>query len=352
MHGDGTLMRYRFFVLIGLAASSVFAQGNRDSYQIPYRAWRQAAPGLEKDAGTPGAAFAEQLKNAAESAQVFWNARAAYFETQAGGAELLTWAGKPLASAEKALTVPQEMQQLLAVAAAKAGNNIGAFPADDKDPAIRRVRQAMERERAALRALMDTLDANKASLTELIDVSDDAEIQRALAYQALVAEAGRRTQLAEHVKREAADWAQYYKDLGEGSNRTSTSSAAPAPSPAKIIRPNSGQMQIARFTGEWIFPNKGLFYGPQPEMVELVVEENGGRITGKLTAKFLMPMATLTFDFQGPVQQAKTLTFPMQAADGASGSIELIQGSAYNLLEVNFTSTAQPGSGNFVLVKR
>jgi hypothetical protein len=42
-------------------------------------------------------------------------------------------------------------------------------------------------------------------------------------------------------------------------------------------------------------------------------------------------------------------------SDGANGTIELIPGSAFNLLEVNFTTDPRPGKvrqGNVVLVKK
>jgi hypothetical protein len=104
-----------------------------------------------------------------------------------------------------------------------------------------------------------------------------------------------------------------------------------------------------------LFPNKGLFYGPTPESVELTVTESNGRISGTLVAKFITPLATLNLDFQGQLQTGRTQTFPVQFSDGATGSIELIPGSAINLLEVNFQSTPRGGSvstANFVLVRR
>jgi hypothetical protein len=358
-------MRYATLASL-LLVSTLLAQSPRDRYRAPYQAWRQTAPALEQSASAPTTAFAEQVRATSEAAQVFLNARAAAFlDPFPGAAEQAAWGARPLATAEAMLTVPQEVQQMLAVAAAKVGSNINAFSADDKDAAIRRVRQSMERERAALRALTDALAAEKGTLAELIEASDEAEIQRALVGQALITAAGQRMQLAEHVKREAIDWAAYYKDLLEGATangRISTSSAtpgngaAPAAAPAKILRPaNNGQIQMTRYTGEWIFPSKGLFYGPTPESVEMAVDEANGTMHGTLTAKFSTPAAALTLEFQGPVQQGKTQTFAVPFSDGTSGTLELIPGTAFNLLEVNFQSAPRAGSvstANFVLVKR
>jgi len=351
----------------------MWAQAGRDSYRVPYQAWRQTAPALEQDAATPTATFATQVQASTQAMQAYLQARAAFITTPlAASVEQAKWLGQPFARAEALLTSPTEVQQLLAVTAAKVATSINSYPANDKDLVIRQLRQALERERAALRALTDTITTHKSSITELIDLTDVAEVERGFASQALSSATGRRGQIAAHIQREATDWAEYYRNLGEGAaagGRTTgpiaptiTSIAgAPNPAPAKITRPAAnGQLPLSRYTGEWMFPSKGLFYGPQPEAVELAVQENNGRITGTLTARFAMVAGsrenpTLTLEFQGPVLQAKTQTFPLQTNDGASGTIELIPGSAFNLLEVNIQIEARPnkvGSTNFVLVKR
>ncbi len=353
-----------------LSASCAWSQSARDSYRNPYQAWRQTAPALEESASAPTAAFADQVRASSEAAQVFFNARAASLLTPFPEvADQLAWSSRPLATAETLLTVPQEVQQLLAVAAAKVGNDINSLTAPaEKDAAIRRFRQSIERERAALRALMDTLAAARMPLTALIDASDEAEIQRALTGQALSSAAGRRTQLSEHLKREAADWATYYKDLQEGAtaNRTLTSAltsnatpaagASPTPGAAKITRPNpNGPPALARYTGEWEFPTKGLYYGRRPDSADLVVQETNGMLGGTLTAKYSGPAAELKIQFQGPVQEGRTQTFPVQFPNGENGSVELIPGTAINLLEINFVAPSTTGpinAANLVLVKR
>lgn len=342
------------YVILLLAAAPAWSQTARDGYRVPYQAWRQAAPALEQDASAPTPAFADQVRASSEAAQKFFSARAAYLAAaQPSAAEQTLWASKPLATAEVMLATPPAVEQLLATTIAKVSAGLGSFRADDKDEAIRRVRQALERERAALKALTDTMNARKASMPALLDASDEAEIQRASAFQTLNAANGRRSQISEHVKREATDWAAYYRDLQEGAgSRTLTSSTtSPSAAPAKILRPaTNGQVPLSRYTGEWMFPNKGLYYGPQPESVELTVQESNGRMTGTLTAKFLPPASSVKFDFQGAVQQAKTQSLPLQTSDGATGNVELIPGSAINLLEVNFQAAGS--AGNFILVKK
>ncbi len=340
-----------------LLASLVFAavspaQTSRESYRAPYREWRQKAPALETEAAAAPPGFSTEA--AAQGAQAFFNAKAAYLAVQPSSIEQTAWVSEPLATAEASLAVPQNVEQLLAVRAARLGNEVNAFKADDKDAAIRRLRQAIERERAALRAVTDSLAARKAALNELIDSSDDAEIERAKTYQALNAANGRRTQIVEHVKREATAWSKYYANLAEAasaSSRVTAGATNPGAAPAKIVRPaGNGFILMARYTGEWEFPSKGLFYGPQPESVEVKIQENAGTITGSLSAKFLAPARIVNFDFQGPVlQQNRTQTFSVQSG-GGTGTIELIPGSAINLLEVNFVTPET--TGNFILVKK
>ncbi len=134
------------------------------------RRWRRTA-------GAPTAAFTDQVRASSEAAQTFFNARAAALLTPyAGVAEQAAWGARPLATAEPLLTVPQEVQQLLAVAAAKIGSNINAFPRGrqrSRHPARSSVDGAGAR---GLRALMDSMAAAKAPLTELIDASDEAEV--------------------------------------------------------------------------------------------------------------------------------------------------------------------------------
>ena len=367
-------MRYCTLLMIG-AMAPAWAQAGREGYRVPYQTWRQTAPALEQDAATPGPVFAAQVQASTQAMQGFMKAREAYITApQPGAAEQAKWVGQPLTRAEALLNTPPEMQQLLAVAGAKVATSINSYPAADKDPAIRQLRQALERERAALRALTETMAAHKTSVTELIDLTDQAEVERGPVSQAYASATGRRTQLAAHIQRETADWTEYYKHLAEGSvsggRTTGTVAAAPItvaagapnpPAPAKVTRPTAnGQIPLSRYTGEWVFPTKGLFYGPQPETVELVVKENSGRIAGTLTARFAAQAGsrenpTLTLEFQGPVLQGKTQKFPLQTNDGATGTIELIPGSAFNLLEVNVQAEARPnkiGSTNFVLVKR
>jgi hypothetical protein len=61
------------------------------------------------------------------------------------------------------------------------------------------------------------------------------------------------------------------------------------------------------------------------------------------------------FDFRGDFGATANQRFTLVTEDGTQGTIELIPGPAFNLLEVNFQTDPQPNKirlGNFILVKK
>ncbi|MEI9814411.1 MAG: hypothetical protein WDO18_18000 [Acidobacteriota bacterium] len=351
--------------------SPAWAQQNRDAYRVPYKAWRDAAD-IEKDALSPPADFAARAQNAARAAQTYFNSRADFLAGQAQSPEQERWAATKFVRPETLLDTRPEVQRLFTVAGDYLTKTIGTF-SGVKDPAIQQVRQSMERERAALNALNESINTRRAALKPLTDTGDDAELLRTAVSQNLTASSAGRTRLAEQVRREAILWSTYYNDLVEGATAatvpvtaapnggaSSTTSAAPA-KPVPVARPSmAGQFPMARYLGDWVFPSRGLFYGPQPESVDLTVTENNGRLTGSLTARFARtlgstadPILRLTFD--GPVQQGRSQTLPVMTESGVAGTIELIPGAAFNLLEVTFETTNSGNKitgANFVLLRR
>jgi hypothetical protein len=103
-----------------------------------------------------------------------------------------------------------------------------------------------------------------------------------------------------------------------------------------------------------------MFHGAQPEFVDLVVHEQNGHADGTLFARFKLPPgstadALVRFDFQGDFGATATQRFALVTSDQAHGTIELIPGPAFNLLEVNFQTDPQANKiriGNFILVKK
>ncbi len=125
--------------------------------------------------------------------------------------------------------------------------------------------------------------------------------------------------------------------------------------------PSVAPVPLSRYVGAWTFvPANALYHGPQPEFMDLVVRDNDGRAEGTLFARFKLPWGGATdpvvrFDFSGDFKNARNQVFNVETGDGSKGTIELIPGPAFNLLEVNFQ--AQPKSGkirqaNVVLVKK
>ena len=108
----------------------------------------------------------------------------------------------------------------------------------------------------------------------------------------------------------------------------------------------------------------GHYHGMQPESADLVLREENGQASGKLTARFKLPPGStdnpeVHFDFAGAFGAARVQRFAITVASGATGTLELIPGPAFNLLEVNFNIGDQTGGkpgtirqGNFLLVKQ
>ena len=63
----------------------------------------------------------------------------------------------------------------------------------------------------------------------------------------------------------------------------------------------------------------------------------------------------LRFEFGGEFTSTVRQSFPLETSDGAKGTIDLIPGPAFNLLEVNVQIAANPGKirqANAVLIKK
>ena len=90
------------------------------------------------------------------------------------------------------------------------------------------------------------------------------------------------------------------------------------------------------------------------------MREENGRASGTLTARFkLAPGSSdnpsVRLAFGGAFGGTRAQRFAVTTASGASGTLELIPGPAFNLLEVNFTIEDKPGmirQGNFLLIKK
>jgi hypothetical protein len=363
-------MKARFCIVI-MAALYGFAQPSRDEYRNAYDNWRRADPALESDAGAGGAGILQRSDRVAAESAKYGAARAASLKAWAEELEQRAlWLDNAAAGPPSPLESTKTLQDRVATETTAVGRSIDIF-ARDPDPGIQQLRQALARERAALVALGAAIAERQKAAVSAGDMTVAEERARSgalAAYRELI-EGLRQT--ADDTGRETAAWARYYQSLSEGVQALPPPGPAPTPpqlvppkDPAPVPRapkPSITPVSLLRYTGEWIFPpSKGLFHGAEPEFVSLVVHEDNGHASGTLSVRFKVSPASgvdpeLRFDFAGDFKNIRNQTFDLETADGAKGTIDLIPGPAFNLLEVNFQTEMKPGKvrlGNFLLVKK
>ncbi len=334
-----------------------FGQTGREAYRDAYRIWRQTDPTLERDAATKGPALGADADRVANEAAKYGAARAAFFTERAAAQDRqLAWLAAKLPDM---IDVPDGAADVIAAETKAVKRGIDTF-AGDPDPAMQQLRGMLERENAALAAL-------SAAIADRRKVTDSARSADAAAEKVLLvaANAGREMivglrQSAQASARETTAWADYYRVLSDGARGVipaPVSSTPSSPPPATERRPTFTTLQLARYVGGWTYPIvNGLFHGPEPVSIDLDVHEDNGHIQGTLLGRFKVPGdPEVHFEFSGEFKNAKSQVFALETNDGAKGTLELIPGPAFNLLEVNFHADPAPGKireGNFVLVKK
>jgi hypothetical protein len=291
------------------------------------------------------------------------------------------------------------MQQIVSTESQVVATAITSF-ANDPDRGIQQLRQAMERERAALTALTGAISDRQMAETKTIQASVAVERARTKAGDEYAKLSFGLAQSAGQIDKETSAWASYYQKLAAGAAGAPTTQSAvtPAPPPAPVARaivapapapppastppapppaapaaPSTSSatasatssqvppVPLARYVGGWTFPTiNGQYFGTQPEFIDLVVHEEKGHVTGTLYGRFKLPSGStgdpvLRFDFEGQWQSTPTQTFALMTGDAAKGTIDLIPGPAFNLLEVNFQTEPKLNKvrlGNFILLKK
>ena len=368
-------MRAAAMILAG--ALCLFAQTSRDAYRNAYKEWRQMDPDLERDAAVAGAQLEPRARKAAAAAEQYEAARKAFLE-QSGqpSARQFAWletapADPPAASARNALSIVEAESKAVQ-------RNMDTF-AGDPDPGIQRLRGMLQRESLALTALSNAI-AEREKAGDIASAANRAlEQTRVRALDEVRAVTTGWKDAVTETGRESAAWAEYYQLLVNGAQGI-TPAASETPPPTAAARPTepaprSGErvdspkpsitpitpVPLVRYTGAWTFPlTNGLYHGPQPEFADLVVHEENGRANGTLFARFkpapgVPDDPVVRFAFSGEFKSARTQVFQLETSDGANGTLELIPGPAFNLIEVNFQIDAKPGKlrqGNMVLVKK
>lgn len=368
---------------------SAFAQApiedGRLAQQEAHRHWRETDPNLERDAPSTGATLGARADKVAAEATKYFGLQKNYLGIRAADARRSASLLEPVNVTPDALP---NLDRFLTVQETILRSSISRFAADP-DRAIQLLRASLERERAAIAAIGVALkdsQKSKESVAQTSRVAEEARVKISGEYQALAASLGESEQAAD---KSGAAWAGYYRALSDAARGaaapvTSFSPALPSaggePAPVEpgkpaalnpvaapiaagpsAIAPAATPAQLARYVGAWTYPKVGGHYhGVQPESAGLVVREENGQATGTLTARFKLPAGStddpaVRFDFAGAFGNSRVQKFAVTTSGGAAGTLELIPGPAFNLIEVNFSTDDQPGmirQGNFLLVKQ
>jgi len=354
--------------LLALVAVLCLAQRARDDYRAAYTAWRKTDPNLERDASAGGAAIAQRADRMAAEAAKSAAARKAFLEgTIADQSQQTAWLENSGPGPEPAATNTKSDSQFVATESARVARTIETF-SSDPDKGIQQLRQALARERTALEALgLAVADRQKSA--------DGADLATAFIAQSRTRALEQSRAMLEGLKdasaqtaREAEAWAEYYRKLGEGVQGAATpiTQVPPGVPPATLSNPAPAPptvtpVPLARYIGAWTYPQtNAMYHGAQPEFIDVLVHEDNGRVTGTVFGRFKLPAGStgdpvLRFDFAGDLQPTRNQVFNLLTSDGAKGTIELIPGPAFNLLEVNFQTEPKPGKirqADVVLVKK
>lgn len=341
-----------------LAALLLFGATSRDGYRSALMSWRQLDTALERDAARAGAPLGPRADRVSAGAAKYYAERRAFLDRFAQeNDQKLAWIETPVPPMP---ALSAGVSEYIAAETAAVRRGIDTF-ANDTDPGIQQVRTMLERENVALSAL------NAAYLTRQ-KAGDDADRAAALIEEARKKAADQNREFTRALKnandeagREAAAWTEYYRKLadaarGDTASPTSSIPASPDPPRAPSITP----LPLIRYTGDWIYAPGGPYHGAQPEFVDFVVHEENGRADGRMTARFILPPGSsgdpiLRFEFSGQFKNTRIQTFDVKTSDGATGTIDLIPGPAFNLLEINVQIAANPNKirvANVVLVKK
>jgi hypothetical protein len=342
-------------------AIGLVGQTGRDAYRQSYDVWQQAQTNLERDAGTGAAPQVAQADRSAAAAASFEAIRIAYLKSSAQEAAQRRQILQTASTRSSPGLMPPAVADLAAAELQTVTRAIAKF-ATDKDRAIQQLRQSMERERVALAAVSEAIQARQKTVAATSEATAALEQARVKTADAFAGQASQASRTVAQMEMEGAAWTGYYDKLAEAIQIAN----APAPPPVSVstAAPRttaSPPIPLVRFVGDWAYPKmNGIFHGAQPESVELEVHEKNGHLDGTLEARFKLSPGgandpSVRFSFDGDIAATPTQKFTLMTNDGTTGVLELIPGPAFNLLEVNFQADPRANkirAGNFILVKQ
>ena len=402
--------RYSLRTAAGIiaAVAALSAQSGRDAYRDAFKTWRQADPNLELDAAT-SPDLSQRTGPAAAAAARYAVARAAYLRNSGAQASQSLQGLNTRLNPDADLAPAVDMQKLVAQFTSQVSMQISTY-ADEADPALQPVRQALTKERAALVALSGAISDRQKTVTNATGALLAVEQARERTAEPFQAMAGALQGAASGMDQEAMAWTEYYRLLAagaappvapatanptEGEARSGNTplviggvrinnpspnlakGAASEPAAAGEPRANNPSGAIAprinnpatlpvntpsgsRFLGSWTYPPGGLYHGPQPDTADFEVNQEGGKLTGTLDVNFwpfgdITSKTSLHLEFSGTPGTKRAQSFPLVTSEGVKGSIDLIPGPAFNLLEINFYTERSPGKmtqGNLMLLRK
>jgi len=354
-------MKYPRLLLTVCFAAALIGQTGRDAYRQAYDTWQQAQANLEHDAGTGAAPQVAQADRSAAAAASFEATRLAYLKSSAEDAAQRRQILQAAVTRSSPDLMPPAVADLAAAELQTVTRAIAKF-AEDKDRGIQQLRQSMDRERVALAALTDTIKARQQTVAATSAAAAALEQARAKTAAAFGDQTSQVSQTMAQMEMESAAWADYYEKLADAIQIAN----APPPPPASVgtaapRNTSASPVPLVRYVGEWTYPKvNGIFHGAQPESVELEVHEKNGHADGTIDARFRFSPGSgndpsIKFRFEGDITATPTQKFTLMTSEGTPGTIELIPGPAFNLLEVNFQTDPQANkirSGNFILLKK
>lgn len=349
-------------------APFIWAQSPRDEYRRQYERWRQTEPTLEGDAAAAAGDLPARVQRASAAARAYLAARIEFLDGIAREAADQLKRMQDLGAATPQLAGPSPQVQSMVTGTAETVSRIADSFGTTADPGIRQVRNALQQERAALDAISQAMGATRQAMGTATVAGIDVEAARQNLLRAYQGVAAARSQAADQMQKSGAVWEAYYQALANPPAAVSSGTAPPAKptiaaaAPAiEVVRPVTiTPLPLLRYIGAWTFPSGGIFHGTQPQTVDITVREENGHVTGIFYARFAIPAGSFTdpvvqFNFEGNLTANRNQVFNLRTGEGTTGTIELIPGPAFNLLEVNFQTEMRSNrvrSGNFLLVKK
>ena len=363
---------------LALAQPAAVPQPDRAAYQAAYGAWRTADSDLERDTAAANPAMGARADKAGADAAKYFAAWKTYLEQSAADLDQRAAATEPFPA-----PLPLDPRPAAYIATQNRAliRSIESIT-NDPDRAIQRLRVALDRERNALADLTSLLADSQHGYEQIEAASTAAEQARGKVTQGYQALSASVKQTTADTEQTAGLWTSYYRALSEGLRGVLSKNVPPgeivaapvAANPSAAFnkppdtagnppapKPRVTPLPLSRYLGAWIYPALGAqFTGPEPATVDMLIREINGQAKGSLTVWFKMATNSKTepavrFDFEGPFQSTRNQSFPLVTGNGAKGTVELIPGSVYNMIQVRFTTEDKPETvrqADFLAIKK